>query len=126
MRSFGPLIRRTAPAARGLIVAFVLFGVVLMHSAPLAVGEHPSMPTAADSVHPVAFGEHDCSTPHQMMHQCAGSITTWTALTFSTTAVDNVPRTVAARSRTGTARSEWGRAPPWTLWTLDQSVLLRV
>lgn len=131
--------RGAAASATGLLIALTVFGVLLMHSAtptppmtgpmssPMSSG-HVSLgstSTSASSV-PVAYGEHDCPSEHQMMHPCLGTPVSGPALTAPTTnaAIDLTP--ISVNRIVGRADSTLERAPPWTLWELDRSVTLRV
>ncbi|MFH5228081.1 DUF6153 family protein [Antrihabitans spumae] len=134
--------RRGTASAIGALIALTVFGVLLMHSVtPMSMPVTGSMSMSmsggrasmaapshmADSVSvPVMTGDHDCPTGHQMMHPCVGTTASWPALTVPVTsaAIDPVP-TLLNRI-VGRTDSEWGRAPPWTLWELDRSVTLRV
>ncbi|MBY6414829.1 hypothetical protein HQ346_24780 [Rhodococcus sp. BP-252] len=117
-----------------VLVVVTALGVLLMHSVTAPIGrgaEHAAMsttPTAitgSESV-PVAFGEHDCPTGHQMMHPCIGTVTSWPALTVPITdlGAEAVQSTMDRIGRRADSALE--RAPPWTLWELDRSVILRV
>ena len=129
-----PAIRRRGVAlARGLLVALTVFGVLSMHSVTSTLSTNTSMSMGAhlamapsDSSIPVAFGEHDCPSVHQMMHPCAGTTVSWPALTVPATSVyfEFAPSTVVGIG--GRTESTFGRGPPWTLWQLDRSVTLRV
>ncbi|ORI25345.1 DUF6153 family protein [Rhodococcus sp. 1168] len=126
-------LRGTA-SATGLLIAFTIFGVLLMHSvtpmssmSSMGSGNSAMAPEyRLDASGPVAFSEHDCPSAHQMMHPCAGTTTSWPALTVPTTSIgfDLSPRAVDIFG--GRTASALERAPPWVLSELDKSVTLRV
>ncbi|MCZ4077418.1 hypothetical protein O1W68_05630 [Rhodococcus sp. H36-A4] len=129
--------RRGTASATGLLIAFTIFGVLLMHSVtPMSSMSSMSSMGGGDSAMaseyrldasgPVAFGEHDCPSAHSMMHPCTGTTTSWPALTVPTTSIDFdlSPRTVDIVG--GRTASALERAPPWVLSELDKSVTLRV
>ncbi len=89
---------------------------------------HSAMASMApvDSSAPVAFGEHDCPSAHQMMHPCVGTTVSWPALTVPAVCVDTDLAPTAVAGTDGRTDSTLERAPPWTLWELDRSVTLRV
>ncbi|OAK53832.1 hypothetical protein A3K89_22210 [Rhodococcoides kyotonense] len=121
-----------------VLVVVTALGVLLMHSVTAPIGrgaEHAAMSTTSttstmpimgDESVPVAFGEHDCPTGHQMMHPCIGTVASWPALTVPVTDVgaEAVQSTMDRIGRRADSALE--RAPPWTLWELDRSVILRV
>ncbi|WP_338889430.1 hypothetical protein [Rhodococcus sovatensis] len=125
--------RRGVALARGLLVALTVFGVLSMHSVTstpstntsMSMGAHLAM-APSDSSIPVAFGEHDCPSVHQMMHPCAGTTVSWPALTVPAMSggIELAPTTVTGMG--GRTESSMGRDPPWTLSQLDKSVTLRV
>lgn len=121
--------------ASGLLIVLTTFGVLLMHSlipttsTPAAMsGAHDSMAsaTAFEASVPVAFGEHDCPSAHQLMHPCLGATASWPALTAPTMSAefDLSPTSTEGPGKRVDRTQE--RAPPWTLWELDKSVTLRV
>ncbi|ORI13006.1 hypothetical protein BJD99_08735 [Rhodococcus sp. 1163] len=129
-------LRGTA-SATGLLIAFTIFGVLLMHSVtPMSsMSSMSSMGSGnsamasesrLDASGPVAFAEHDCPSTHQMMHPCAGTTTSWPALTVPTTSIDFDLSPRAVDIVGGRTASALERAPPWVLWELDESVTLRV
>ncbi|WP_037159961.1 DUF6153 family protein [Rhodococcoides fascians] len=134
MQSVG--FRGRGAASTGLLIALVVFGVLLMHSVTpvmsaasgAMVGDHHSM-VASDAVDgsvPVAFGEHDCPSAHQMMHPCMGTTVSWSALTDPVTSGEIHLSPLSTEWRHMRVDSTQERAPPWTLWELDKSVTLRV
>ncbi|MBY6413963.1 hypothetical protein HQ346_19910 [Rhodococcus sp. BP-252] len=129
--------RRRGPlSVTGVLVALTVFGVLLMHSVmpvtsmngPQMTARHSAMaPTPrVDSSVPVAFGEHDCPSGHQMMHPCVGTTVSWPALTIPSVSIDATPSLLSANGLDARAVTTQERAPPWTLWELDRSVTLRV
>lgn len=121
VRSLRP---RSASAYVPMIV-LVVFGVLTMHSVTPSPSKHHAMPAVESLVHPVAHSEHDCPSGHQMMHPCAGTVTSWQTLPMPvvTVAIDDRSIAEGVESHTG---SYFGRAPPWSLQGLDESVTLRV
>jgi hypothetical protein len=123
--------RRGTVSATGLLIALTAFGVLSMHSVTATTsmsGGHAPMAAVfpVDNSIPVAFGEHRCPSVHQMMHPCAGTVTSWPASTAPTTSVGIEPVAAAADGIGGRTESTLGRAPPWAMWVLDKSVILRV
>ncbi|QCB49520.1 hypothetical protein E5720_09940 [Rhodococcus sp. PAMC28707] len=129
--------RRGTASATGLLIAFTIFGVLLMHSvtpmssmssmSPMGNGHSATASEyRLDASGPVAFGEHDCPSAHQMMHPCAGTTTSWPALTVPTTSIDFDLSPRAVDIVGGRPASALERAPPWVLSELDKSVTLRV
>ncbi|MFN3538681.1 MAG: DUF6153 family protein [Rhodococcus sp. (in: high G+C Gram-positive bacteria)] len=129
-----PVIRRSrrgSASATGLLIALTIFGVLLMHSVPpttSASSEHAAMASTTHHENPVQVvaGEHDCPSPHQMMHPCAGTTVSWAALSVPATSVDVGYSPMTEDGIGGRTDSISERAPPWTLWELDRSVTLRV
>ncbi len=77
-------------------------------------------PGTVDSSAPVAFGEHDCPSTHQMMHPCVGTTVSWPALivppmsdeiNVSATSTDWLGR-VSIRRKSELPR---GRCGSWTI-----------
>ncbi|WP_037163400.1 DUF6153 family protein [Rhodococcoides fascians] len=123
--------RRGAASATGLLIALTVLGVLLMHSVTPATsmsGGHGAMASTStvDSSVPVAFGEHDCPSAHQMIHPCVGTTVSWPALMIPASSADVAESLLSANSAGARAVTTWERAPPWTLWELDRSVTLRV
>lgn len=129
--------RQGIAPATWLLIASTVFGVLLMHSVTPVMsmsaamgGAHASMvsPAAVDSSVPVpvAFGEHHCPPAHQMMHPCVGTTVSWPALVVPTMSgeIDLSPTSTEWLGKSVDSTQE--RAPPWTLWELDESVTLRV
>ena len=124
------LSRRSVAAYLPMIV-LVVFGVLTMHSvAPTASADgHSGICAQEDLNHqtdPVAHGEHDCPSGHQMIHPCAGTVTWWPAVPMPAPAVGIDVRPIASDGAAGDVGSYLGRAPPWSLQGLDESVTLRV
>ncbi len=128
--------RRGFALSTGLLIALTVFGVLLMHSVTpisststsMSMGAHSAMVPmpAADSSIPVAFGEHDCPSAHQMMHPCVWTTASWPALTVPAMSVGFELASATVPGMGGRTESTLGRGPPWTLWQLDRSVTLRV
>ena len=123
-----------------MLVMLVVFGAMSMHSIPVVSSTHEEM-TAATAA--VTVGGHErlhgaaasgesvaeqmqCPSGHQMMHPCIGTITSWPATSVPTGVMGppTVSDVVSARVMTVMGRA--GRAPPWSVSSLDESVLLRV
>lgn len=113
-------------ASGWLLIAFVVFGVIAMHSVAPVPGEQHAMPVAAEPAHPVAHSEHDCPSGHAMMHPCAGTVKSWPASPVLAVTPSIDVRPVASAGLSGQAGWYLGRAPPWSLQGLDESVTLRV
>ncbi len=137
--------RQGAAPATGVLIALTVFGVLLMHSVTPAAtmagampasesvsgsmsGGHAVMASTApvDSAAPVAYGEHDCPSAHQMMHPCVGTTVSWPALPVPSISTEMGQTPMSVDRIGGRADSTRERAPPWTLWELDRSVTLRV
>lgn len=127
--------RQGSALSTGLLIASIVFGVLLMHSVtpttsmsmPMRGGHAPmASPAAVDSSVPAALGEHACPYAHQMIHPCVGTTVSWPALAVPTMSgeIDLSPTSSKWLARRADSPQE--RAPPWTLWELDESVTLRV
>jgi hypothetical protein len=136
MRSENRHRRRGFALSTGLLIALTVFGVLLMHSVTpisststsMSMGAHSAMVPmpAVDSSIPVAFGEHDCPSAHQMTHPCVWTTASWPALTVPPTIVGFELAAPTEAGIGGRTESTLGRGPPWTKWQLDRSVTLRV
>ncbi|MGA9869804.1 MAG: DUF6153 family protein [Rhodococcus sp. (in: high G+C Gram-positive bacteria)] len=116
--------------SRVLLIALTVLGVLFMHSwtpASPAPRVHEGMSMVSDRADlQGAIAEHDCPSGHHAMHACMGTVTKLAPI-----GLHDIDVSVAASSNDGGRstvgiESRFGRAPPWALWELDRSVMLRV
>ncbi|WP_042937399.1 hypothetical protein [Rhodococcus sp. AW25M09] len=123
--------RRGHVAAKTVLIALSIFGVLLMHSVTpttMVSGEHAAMVSMSHHESSISAGavEPICPSAHQMMHPCAGTTVSWPALSVPATSSGVDVTLGIAGGIGGHAEFTSERAPPWTLWELDRSVTLRV
>ncbi len=129
---------------RGAAVVALLFGVLLMHSLPLAhpAAGHPPVAVHAGSLEhshgaPEADGPHsasalagtrcqgDCSS-HGALHMCMAIVSIAAALVIATSLLASASDDRGVEGRSAWLRSHASRAPPWTTPTLAELSVLRV
>ncbi|MBY6538012.1 hypothetical protein HQ325_04940 [Rhodococcus sp. BP-349] len=120
----------------------IALGVVLMHMVvPVrTAGAHEAMPNhhasmdteahAAAATHTAESGpvseQPPCPGGHDMMHPCIGTVTSFPPMSVPAGVVECLSALDDAFDRVVTIVARAGRAPPWALSSLDDSVLLRV
>lgn len=133
-------------AAVGALV--VLFGVLLMHSAPMSftsaagIGEHSMTPTmstpppvsehsaalsapATESASPAYCG-NGCGDHSSAMHLCLAIVGVVAALAVSRAIVVDFAGSLVHAARMSTVRHRTGHPPPWTILTLSELSVLRI
>lgn len=126
----------------------VLFGVLLMHSAPMpfaaaeGISEHTMTATTItpsnlggqssasstqtmESVSAAHCG-NGCTDHVSAMHLCLAIVGAFAALTALRAIVNGVAVTSSRAARIPTARHRPGRPPPWTILTLFELSVLRI
>ncbi|MDQ1203024.1 hypothetical protein QE449_003642 [Rhodococcus sp. SORGH_AS303] len=120
----------------------IALGVVLMHMVvPVqTAAAHEAMPNhhasmdaevhagaATHTAEPGPAAERlPCPGGHDMMHPCIGTVTSFPPMSVPIGAVECLPALDDASDRVVMIVARAGRAPPWALSSLDDSVLLRV
>ncbi|MBY6438464.1 hypothetical protein HQ602_19000 [Rhodococcus kroppenstedtii] len=136
--------RRSLPPSVSSVLwtMLIALGVVLMHTlvpVPTAAAHEamtaPESSIAADS-HQVAVAhttdvgaalqQVPCPSGHELMHPCIGTVTSFPAMSVTTGVATSLPVLDDASARVVTVVARAGRAPPWAVSSLDESVLLRV
>ncbi|MGN7132544.1 DUF6153 family protein [Rhodococcoides corynebacterioides] len=137
-------LRLRGHALSAVLVVLTVLGVLWMHSVAVVSSPHEGMTSAAMSASVNTSGGHDsahagaaddesaaaqpmpCPSGHQMMHPCVGTTTAWPAVSGPTGVSAPPPVTDVVTARVMTVLGRAGRAPPWSVSSLDESVLLRV
>jgi Family of unknown function (DUF6153) len=129
--------RQPRAVVRGLLVLFLLAGVLGMHSlagmgmpaatasagAMVMTDAHPTAPPVnVDAMHSHGGGHGQHATMHECLAVLAAAVLA-VALMLLALGTDVTPPT---RRRLRAARSTLGRAPPWTTPTLTGLSVLRV
>ncbi|MBM7413418.1 MULTISPECIES: DUF6153 family protein [Nocardiaceae] len=120
----------------------IALGVVLMHMVvpvqtaaahEAMLDHHASMDAeahAAAATHTAESGpaaeQLPCPGGHDMMHPCIGTVASFPPMSVPVGVVEYLSALDAASDRVVTIVARAGRAPPWALSSLDDSVLLRV
>ncbi|MDV7199628.1 DUF6153 family protein [Rhodococcus kroppenstedtii] len=137
----------SAPLSSLSLIFGVVVGVLLMHTLPVSSSSHEQI-AAAESTEVAAAAAADvhqsvhlgaavdevvplgkatsCPSGHQMLHPCMGTVVSWPPMSPSTGLVAPLPSTDAMSGWVMTVMGLAGRAPPWAVSSLDESVLLRV
>jgi hypothetical protein len=150
MSCYGGVVTVTGGRLRGFVlraalVVLAALGVLLMHSVPmLPSASHQAMSAAAASTvltntehygseaHGLAVSSPIVAEPeprpsgHEMAHPCMATPVSWPAMSVPSGVVDAPLAPDAVSARVIAVMSQWGRAPPWAVSSLDESVLLRV
>lgn len=141
-----PMNQNWLLGAVGVLV--VLFGVLLMHSAPMSfasaagIGEHSMTSTVST---PPAVSEHSaelfatatesvsaahcgngCGDHSSVMHLCLAIVGAVAALAVLRAIVVGVAGSLVHAARMSTVRHRTGHPPPWTIFTLSELSVLRI
>ena len=129
--------RQPRAAVRGLLVLFLLAGVLGMHSlvgmgmpaatpsagAMVMTDAHPTVPPVnVDAMHSHGGGHGQ----HATMHECLAVLATAVLAVILMLLALGTNVTPPTRHRQRAARTSLGRAPPWTTPTLAELSVLRV
>lgn len=130
---------RHVTVASVMVVLGVVLGVLSMHSVSVVASTHEMASDAARSTTHVTMGhalDRDaaslvvepgtCPSGHQSMHPCMGTVSSWPSLPLQTSVIGLVPAADSVSEQPGAVVARTGRAPPWAVSSLDESVLLRV
>ena len=129
-------------------VLAVLFGVLLMHSAPMSfasatgIGEHSMTSTVSAppvvSEHSVALSAtamesgsaahcgNGCGDHSSVMHLCLAIVGAVAALAVLRAIVVGVAGSLVHAARMSAVRHRTGHPPPWTIFTLSELSVLRI
>ena len=135
--------RSLTPSVSSVLwTVLIALGVVLMHTlvpvptaAAHAAMTAPESSVIADShqvavAHPTDVGaalqQVPCPSGHELMHPCIGTVTSFPAMSVPAGVATLLPVLDDASGRVVTVVARAGRAPPWAVSSLDESVLLRV
>lgn len=125
-----------------LWTVLIALGVVLMHTlvpVPTAAAhdamaapgpstsahahDRPAEPTVTPDT---TIEQTPCPSGHEMAHPCIGTTTSFPTMSVPVGVVESLPALDDASDRVVMIVARAGRAPPWAMSALDESVLLRV
>ena len=85
--------------------------------------DRPAEPTVTPDT---TIEQSPCPSGHEMTHPCIGTTTSFPTMSVPTGVVEFVPALDERSDRVVMIVARAGRAPPWAVSSLDESVLLRV
>ncbi|MGW5267525.1 DUF6153 family protein [Rhodococcus sp. NPDC003994] len=143
MTATGRRLRGTIPLA--VLTVLTVLGVLSMHSVPMfPSASHQAMAAATASTVVTGSDHHGgeahdpvvsssvvveptpCPGGHPMTHPCMATPVSWSAISMPSGVVTALPASDPLSTRMSAVMGRSGRAPPWAVSALDESVLLRV